>query len=305
MIDGDQTAMSSSSVSCSAIIRYLHEGDDVVRCIAAKALGGLGDQAAAPALIDALLDEDPDARTDVMEALIACARPDDAAPSYGHSKAIPVKEVKIFAIQALARLDDHTARPLIRRLAKDRAEDLVAWEDDAGLWDDWLDVQTTAITALGQMQASEAIDDLLEARTDEMGQELDDVIFPTLAQIEDGGLSALLGLLRDRDPKVRERAVKAMAKASPETLTPMRDLLLQDKNPSVRRLAIPVVDPECTAATELARHDPDAGVRKLALEAFGKHRSDSPRNGTRRSGRRCTSDRAQSPGRWRLPSPSL
>ncbi|MEM9629335.1 MAG: HEAT repeat domain-containing protein [Pseudomonadota bacterium] len=256
----------------AVIVRYLREDDAVIRCAGAKALGALADRGAASALVDALLDEDPDVRTDAMEALITCAGPCDAAAILRSLEGDPVKEVKVLAIRAIARLEDRAAIPLIRRLAKDRAEDMVAWEDDAGMWDDWLDVQIVAIEALGHLQASEAIDDLLEARTDEMGQELDEVIFPTLARIEEGGMTALLGFLRDRDARVRERAVKAMAKARPETLRPMRDLLLQDKSPAVRRLAVSVVDPENSKATELALHDPDSGVRKSALEAFGEHR---------------------------------
>ena len=274
MIDRDQTAMSSPSGSFEAITRYLREGDEVMRCAAAKALGALADRGAAPALIEALLDEDPDVRTDAMEALVTCAGPGDAGALLRSLEGDPVKEVKIFAIKALARLDDPTAFPLIRRLARDRTEDAVAWEDDAGMWDDWLDVQITAIEALGAMQASEAIDDLLEARTDEMGQELDDVIFPAFARIEDGGMSALLGFLRDRDPRVRERAVKAIGKARPETIVPMRDILLNDAHPAIRKLAIPVVDADSRMAADLVRRDPDASVREAAIARFASARPD-------------------------------
>lgn len=259
MVDRDRGTMSSPPEAFEILVRHLCRGDEVIRCAAAKALGKLADSKAAPALIQALLDEDPDVRTDVMESLIVCARPDDGSAIVRSLAGDPVKEVKIFAIRALAHLNDHTSLPLIRRLAKERAEDEVSWEDDTGMWDDWLDVQIAAIQALGNLQPSNAIDDLLEARADEMGQELDDVIFPTLAEIADGGVVALLGFLRDHNPK---------------TLLPMRDLLLADQSPEVRKLAIPAVNPASTTASDLTRRDPDIEVRKAALRAFGRHRLD-------------------------------
>ena len=253
---------------------HLREGDEVIRCVAAKALGALGGSESGPALVAALLDEDPDVRTDAMEALVTCARPEDGDAILRSLAGDPVKEVKLFAIEALARLEDRAAIPLLRALVKDRADDQVAWEDEAGMWDDWLDVQVAAIKALGRMQVSEAIEDLLDARTDEMGQELDIVVFGTLAEIEDGGLSALFTLLRDRDPKVRERVIRVLSKARPEAMLPMQAILLRDANPVIRRLAIGTLEADDQAVSDLALHDADPGVRKAALAAFASERPD-------------------------------
>lgn len=274
MTELDCVDVDAATDPAAMIAKYLRDDDAVIRCAAAKAFSALKGTAGAPALIEVLVDEDPDVRTDVMEALVACARPDGAAAILKSLEGDPVKEVKIFAVRALARLDDPTGLPLILRLARDRADDEVAWEDEAGMWDDWLDVQIAAIEALGRMQASEAIDHLLEARIDELGQELDDVIFPALAAIEGGGMTALLSFLRDRDPKVRERVVKAMGKARPDTILPMRDVLLSDAHPAVRKLAIPAVDSDSRIATDLVRRDPDATVREAAIAHFATARPD-------------------------------
>jgi HEAT repeat protein len=270
----DDASVAVADDPAAVIARLLREGDELIRCAAARALGALGDSEAASSLVEALLDEDPDVRTDAMEALTGCARPEDAEAIRRSLEGDPVKEVKVFAIEALVRLQDQSAIPLLRALSKDRAEGDVAWEDEAGMWDDWLDVQVATIKALGRMQVSEAIEDLLDARTDEMGQELDIVVFAALAEIEEGGLSALFGLLRDRDARVRERVLRALAQARPEAMLPMQAILLRDANPAIRRLAIPSLDPNHQAVADLVLSDPDARVRTTALSVFASARPD-------------------------------
>ena len=173
-----EDASSPPRLDAAAVIaRHLQNEDAVTRCLAAKALGNLGghigSDVAADALVAALMDPDPDVRADAMEALVTCARPHDAAQLRRSLIGDPVQEVKVAALRALARLRDRESIALIRRLALDRAEDTVNWEDTAGMWDDWLVVQIAAIEALGALGAADAIEDLLAARSDEFGQELD------------------------------------------------------------------------------------------------------------------------------------
>ena len=51
----------------------LREGIDIHRCEAAQALGRIDRPAAARALVDALLDEDEDVRTDAADSLARLA----------------------------------------------------------------------------------------------------------------------------------------------------------------------------------------------------------------------------------------
>ena len=153
---------------------YLRAPEEPIRCAAARALGALGDENAAPALVHALLDPDPDVRADAMGALVRCARPEDAPAIRRSLEGDPVGDVKTAAVRTLARLRDDASTPLLRALARDRCESEVAWEE--GSWDDWLDVQVAAITALGDMGAEAAVDDLIRAREDEAAQELDPVV---------------------------------------------------------------------------------------------------------------------------------
>ncbi|MEM7024649.1 MAG: HEAT repeat domain-containing protein, partial [Pseudomonadota bacterium] len=236
------------------VTRHLQHDDAVIRCAAARALGALADQRAAPDLIQALRDEDPDVRTDSMAALVHCARPEDANAIRDSLIGDPVNEVKVAAIEALARLGDHDSIPLLRLLVRDRAEDQIAWEDDDG-FDPWLDIQIEAIGALGDLGAAEAIDDLLEARVDELGQDLDLEVFRALARIPEG-INGLLRILGDRDPRVRRRALEALSAAGPESLAPLRNLIRSDRSPEVRALAITCLAPDDPAVRTLALDDP-------------------------------------------------
>jgi HEAT repeat protein len=258
----------------TVIARHLQSENEVIRCLSAKALGTIGDDRAAGALVVALNDTDPDVRADAMEALGTCARPQDAPQIHRSLIGDPVQEVKVAALRALARLGDRDSIALIRRLAVDRADDLVNWEDGAGMWDDWLDIQIAAIEVLGDLDVSDAVEDLLAARNDELGQDLDHVVFSALSCIDDGGVAALTGLLKDRDERVRARALTALSKSRPEILTPMIDLFVADSNPEVRYLAVACTTPESAHAEKLALNDPNAAVRLRAVSAFGGRRED-------------------------------
>jgi|GEM_PF-2229752 len=264
--------------AAAVIARHLQSEDEVTRCLAAKALGNIGantgGDVGADALVAALMDTDPDVRADAMEALVACARPQDAAQLRRSLIGDPVQEVKVAALRALAGLGDRDSIALIRRLALDRAEDTVSWEDTAGMWDDWLEVQIAAVEALGELDASEAVEDLLAARSDEFGQELDHVVFAALARIGNRGVAVLTGLLEDDDDRVRARALTALADTKPEILAPMIERFVADANPEVRSLAVACAAPESAHAERLALHDSDAAVRLRALSAFGGQRPD-------------------------------
>lgn len=256
------------------VLRRLKAEDDVVRCAAARALAALGDVKAAEGLVEALLDEDPDVRTDAMQALARCARPEDADAIRRSLLGDPVKEVKVFAVEALARLKDAASMPLLISLAKDRCDHDVAWEDEAGMWDDWLDVQLAVIAALGDMAAQEAVEELLLARDDEMGQELDDVLFAALAKIPENGITTLLSLLRDSNATVREQALSALSKANREVLRPRVELLLQDASPQVRCLALGCLDAESPQVERLLREDLSPLVRSALVQNFAAARPD-------------------------------
>ena len=264
----------SASDPVPVIVTHLRDGEDVIRCAAARALGALGDQRSAPALVDALLDEDPDVRADAMAALVACARASDADTIRRSLMGDPVREVKVSAIQALCRLDDRASLPLLQALAKDRCDSDVAWDEADGPWDDWLDVQLAAIEALGDMAAAEAVEDLLDARADEFGQDLDLAVFAALAKMPGAGIETLVGLVRRGAPRECVRSAAALSKAAPELLAPLVEDLAQDPDPDVRGLAVLALDADSPHVTRLTLEDPDPSIRCAALAAFGAKRHD-------------------------------
>ncbi len=242
---------------------YLRAPEEPVRCAAARVLGVLGDEKSAPVLVGALLDSDPDVRADAMAALARCARPQDAAAIRRSLRGDPVGEVKTAAVRALSRLRDEASAELLRALARDRCESDVTWEE--GSWDDWLDVQMAAITALGDMGAEAAVDDLIRARSDEAGQELDHLVFAALAKMPGRGIAALLDFLDDGNARVRQRALTALARSGRDRLAPLRDRLVGDPSAGVRRLAADSLDADDPALPEMALNDPDPSVRAAAL----------------------------------------
>ncbi|MDE0388817.1 MAG: HEAT repeat domain-containing protein [Rhodospirillales bacterium] len=264
-----------------AIAPSLAGPDDIIRCAAARALGALGGEGAAAPLVDVLMDPDPDLRVDAMTALARCARPKDAPAIRRSLEGDPVGEVKVAAIRALARLKDESSVSLLQALARSRCDDEVAWEDENSGWDEWLDVQVAAIEALGVIGADEAVDDLLKARADEEGQDLDHAVFAALARMPGRGLPALRSFLRHADARVRERALDALAAAGREALTPLRETLVRDASPRVRRLAIDCFDNGDETLTTLALNDPNASVRAAVLGRAGALRPEILRSALR------------------------
>jgi len=255
---------------------HLKAPEEPIRCAAARALGALGGEDAAPALVDALLDSDPDVRADAMAALARCARPQDAPAIRRSLYGDPVGEVKTAAVRALGRLGDEASTALLRALARDRCESEMAWEE--GSWDDWLDVQVAAITALGELGAESAVDDLIRARAGEESQDLDHVVFAALAKMPGRGVPALLDFLKDGDTQVRQRALAALSSAGGGGLVGLRDRLAGDRSAAVRRLAAERLDMDDPALPALALKDSDATVRVAALARVAPVRADVVRS---------------------------
>lgn len=267
-MDGSDTAR--------ILLTHLGEGNDVIRTGAVRALAAQvpGEDSVREALLGALLDEDPDVRTDAMEALAGFARPDDAAKIRDSLMGDPVREVKLAAIDLLVQLRDQDCIPLLRALVRSRAEDQVAWEDDAGLWDEWLDIQAAAIRALGQLGATDTVEDMLAARDDEFGQNLDLPVFDALSNLGEAGMVWLLATAQTEPGLARKRALEAMTKIDPQALEPHLDFLLGDGSAEVRRLALPMLSPTDDRLGYLALKDMDAGLRATALAAAAPARPD-------------------------------
>lgn len=258
------------------ILKQLASGNDVIRTGAVRAAAALGikDSRVHTALLESLLDEDPDVRTDAMDALVQCAKAEDADTVCRSLLGDPVREVKDAAIKTLTALKDKNAVPLLRKLAASRAEDEVAWEDDNDAWDDWLDVQIAAIRALGQLGATESIEDILAARDDEEGQVLDGPVFAALAAMGNEGAVWLLSVARTESGLGRKRALEALADMQSDLLADYADIMFNDDAADVRRLALPLLAADEARAEAMVLSDPDPELRREALSRFADQRPD-------------------------------
>ena len=248
--------------------KYLTSDNDVLRSAAVRALPALSGEASGDvraAVLAARLDPDPDVRTDAMEALVYIAQPEDADDIRHSLEGDPVREVKVSAITALARLQDLKSLPLLRSLTVSRSDSRVAWEDEGGDWEDWLDIQNVAIKALGDMAAEDAVSDLLVALNDELGQSVDLAVFKALTNMGEVGVSALLEVLQSATGIKRRRAAEALSRAAPKSLAAHVGTLLQADEAPMRRLALTALSADDPLCEDLALNDEDAGVRAAAL----------------------------------------
>ncbi len=266
-----QVVERSEESTVDAIAPYLSHDNEVIRCAALRAYAALAPPAKARRdLLAQLLDQDPDIRADAIERLVSLAKPGDADALRASLEGDPVRESKLAAIEALGALRDKASIPLLRKLVHSRSEDSVAWEDDGGDWDDWLDVQVAAVKAIGQMRVVDAIDDLLTARLDEFGQNMDDVIFDALCRMGPSGIEVLLHIIEKEDARAARRATRALVKSEPQSLAQHTDQLIGSADAEIRKIAIGILPTDDLRAIDLARKDPSPDVQCTALRHIAK-----------------------------------
>ncbi|MEM9431005.1 MAG: HEAT repeat domain-containing protein [Pseudomonadota bacterium] len=247
--------------------RHLATENEVLRSAAIRAVAGLelAREEALPILAEALLDPDPDVRTDAMAALAPLAGPEEAPLLCRSLCGDPVREVKLAAIAGLERANDAASGDLLRALVRSRAEDLVVWEDENSDWEDWLDVQIACIRALGLRGATAALPDLLAARRDELGQEVDLPVFRALSGMGRDGVGALLEVLEGEGGLSRRRAAGVLADMDSDLLRDRAWQLLALDDAHLRALGIALLAPTDPEVASRARSDPEPSVRIAAL----------------------------------------
>lgn len=250
-----------------AILPFVTRENEVLRSLALRAIAACGtdDPILRDVLLGALLDPDPDVRTDAMGLLAKVATWDDG-PAILHSlEGDPVREVKLAAIHTLARLHHAASVPRLRALAVGRCDQEVAWEDDQSDWEDWLDIQVAAIEALGEMGVADSIDDMLIALQDEYGQALDVPVFNAWRQMGPPGTAQLVEHLGSPRLRHRKRAVQALLKSDADALIPYVETVLASDLPALRRAVIAALPPTDQRVGALAKSDPDPTVRRAAV----------------------------------------
>lgn len=271
----DQSPVSGQETDeiCRILNGILGEGVDVHRCLAAQALGRIGAPAAAPALIAALLDEDEDVRTDAAEALVKLADPGAGQQLLENLLGDPCTEVKLAAMETLAKLGDRQVVPWLIRMLKGRDEE-IAWDEEefySSGWDDWVDIQVKAVEALAVLKAEEAVPDIVAAMAVEDGQDMTETAFKALARLGRPGIEALAEFLEEDSDRLRRRAATALAGSEAETAAGPLARAFADPSPSVRLAAMRALAARAPGDDRLRVFfaDPDAGMRAEAVKMFG------------------------------------
>jgi len=268
----------ASSEMCGVLSDILGNGVDVHRCLAAQALGHIGDPAAVQPLIAALLDEDEDVRTDAAAALSDLADPRASQQLLENLVGDPCTEVKLAAIDALAKQQDDRVVPWLRRMVRARDEDVV-WDEEefySSGWDDWLDIQIKAVSALAALKADDAAADIAAAVRDTDGQDMTETAFKALAGMGRPGIDALAGFLGEASVRIRRRAAAALADSDADgTMEPLARALA-DPAAAVRLAALQVLAARRPSDHRLAAllGDPDITVRAEAIRLCGRHHPD-------------------------------
>lgn len=262
---------------CRVLADILENGVDVHRCLAAQALGriGIAGGGAVAPLIAALLDEDEDVRTDAATALSALADPRAGKQLMENLLGDPCAEVKLAAIETLAKLRDPDLVPWLRRIVKGRDEE-INWDEQefySSGWDDWVDMQIKAVQALADLNAGEAVPDIVEAMQDEGGQDMTEAAFKAFARMGRPGIEALAAFLDENSTRLRRRAGAALAASDDQGAAAPLARAFADPAASVRAAAmrsLAACNPGDNRLDQFLE-DPDAAVRAEAVTVHGKY----------------------------------
>lgn len=249
----------------------LKDGIDVHRCAAARTLGVLQGPVATRALVEALLDEDPDVRVDAADALAEIQDSNTAGKLMENLIGDPEADVKKAAIRTLVALRHAPVVALLRALAVSRAEDQIAWDESAFFtdgWDAWDDIQLAAIRGLGAFGEDEAVTDILEAMADELGQDVSETAFQALAKMGAAGAEALRLFYESGDPRLNRRIARAVGLSDSRHLDALRAEMLRDEAPQIRALALENLASDDTRLTDMFT-DTDASVRGAVVRHHG------------------------------------
>jgi HEAT repeat protein len=268
---------------CQALCTLLADGEDVHRTVAAQTLGRMKYLEAVPELIEALLDEDEDVRTDVATALSRLNDPKSAEPLMRNLLGDPCPEVKLAAIDGLTEMQHQDLVPWLPRMLKGKDEEIV-WDEsefyETG-WDDWVDIQVKVIKSIARFGVQAAVADIVEAIDDEYAQDLSEVAFAALAKLGDPGAEALAKYAADGEPRLRRRAVTELGRSAVTELgksaggiaARVLTRALQDEDADVRLAAgraIALHNPQ-DEHLEMLLLDKSAAVRAASVTMFGKH----------------------------------
>ncbi|MBP80845.1 MAG: hypothetical protein CL395_02590 [Acidiferrobacteraceae bacterium] len=210
-VDTNNTRDAVISILCG----ILERDNSLSRCCAVRALGRAqaDDPDTLEHLIALLHDPDPDVRLDVAVTLGTLGQTGAVAPLVESLLGDPEGEVRIEAARALAKLRATQAvEPLIRCLREDGLPQLDLSVDDFEFGDS-LEVQSQALTALGEIGDCRATAPVVEVLSNPDYEDLQESGFEVLSKLDDRQAEVFLleQLASSSDSLTRRRAARALA----------------------------------------------------------------------------------------------
>lgn len=246
-----------NTAAVAPLVKALADKKAPVRLWAAVALNGNSTSEAITGLTKALQDEDDRVRVRAADALAAVQDPKVIDPLV-KATSDPDAEVRTWAVIGLGNYDDKKTVDALGMAVRD---------DD-------IQVRVAAADSLGRSGAPQATPYLI-SRLNDFGEELE---VRTAAARALGGLRdsravpALLGLIADNDPKLRQWVVSALGRIGDARAVEPLIKSLSDGDPSVRGWAALALarfrDPRIIEPLIKATKDPDAQVRMRAVLAL-------------------------------------
>jgi len=254
------------------IIEAMKAGDGRTRCFGAKALGRLKVNIAVHTLIEYLDDEDPDVRCDAAAVLGELSDP-QAVPALIQSMDDGDGAVRICAIQALGKIGSPVAvEPLIHAMVSPGSFPYMLGELSGDYrWE----IREKAAESLGKLRDPRSVIALTEFLSDEDADLMLETVFRSLIQSGDpGGKEAVALYLKDPDPRIRRKAVRAFSHSGDEEMPDYLRDLLADGDSVVRGSVIESIgntgSEKDIIPLILLLKDEDSDVRIKAAEAIYK-----------------------------------
>ncbi len=259
------------------------------RCCAVRALGRLNarDRKSKQGLIRLLRDPDADVRMDAAATLGRLRVAEATDPLIGNLEQDPVGDVRIEVVKALSRIGSKdTLEPLVRCFKADGYPELDQLAEDLGDgmgYGPWWEVQSQALSALGEIGDARATEPVIETLEQEDYEDLQESGFRVLARLNNKKAKAfLIEKLQTGKTLARRRAAQALAglpelrgrggELPAEFLNPLINALV-DAEPSVRVAAARALggseNPIAVVPLALLLTDADSEVRREVAALLG------------------------------------
>lgn len=237
--------MTQTNAAINELSKLLETGDEAQRCYSARAINEAKITTLTPQLNACLYHQDPDVVADAATALAtACAGDFDSLEDVVINH--PDSDARLAALSAIAKQIDHEPQRVVdtlTRFATGRTP-----EDDWGLsggWDDWWDLQLTAVQLLSAIQ--------IEQKTDLFSH-----LFIEL-------------LTQDPEPELELALYRALVDVKPQLLLQHWTTARRMKQRRLARAFATSATPAALDHMAVCLQCDDVEIKKIALKALASH----------------------------------